>query len=134
MLWTYNSMSVWEKIRRLINSQKFYATLPSKLDRAEEQWHASQPEDGPDVTVTEYEPDGSEAQILLGALCTHAIILWKNMSRFEAGELNSFSKITTRKPAHVDAVNLLQEEVEARMPTQCLTMRHGFGCIDPGLV
>ena len=66
MLWTYNSMSVWEKIRRLINNQKFYATLPSKLDRAEEQWHASQPEDGPDVTVTEYEPDGSEAQILLG--------------------------------------------------------------------
>ena len=59
-------MSVWEKIRRLINSQKFYATLPSKLDRAEEQWHESQPENGPDVTVTEYEPDGSEAQILLG--------------------------------------------------------------------
>lgn len=66
MLWTYNSMSVWEKVRRLINSQKFYTTLPSKLDRAEEMWHASQSEEGPDVTVTEYEPDGSEAQILLG--------------------------------------------------------------------
>ena len=36
------------------------------------------------------------------------------MSRFEAGELNSFFKnYDPENPRHVDAVNLLQEEVEA---------------------
>ena len=36
------------------------------------------------------------------------------MSRFEAGELNAFFKnYDPENPRHVDAVNLLQEEVEA---------------------
>ena len=67
MYWTFSTMSVWEKVRRLINAQKFYATLPSKLDRAEQEFLITQANEGiPLPEILEHEPDGSDAQILLG--------------------------------------------------------------------
>ena len=34
---------MFEGVKREIQARKFYATLPHKLDDAEEKWHASQP-------------------------------------------------------------------------------------------
>lgn len=66
MLWTYNSRSTTDLIQRWVQKHKFYATLPSRLDRAEEQWHDQQPKDPEQFKIIEHESDGSEAQELLG--------------------------------------------------------------------
>lgn len=66
MLWTYNSRSTTDLIQRWVQKQKFYATLPSKLDHAEQVWHEQQDDDAPAAEFTELPPDGSDAQQLLG--------------------------------------------------------------------
>lgn len=66
MVWTFRSRSLLEKINRFVQAQKFYKTLPHKLDRAEAQWHKQQPDQSPVSKITEHEPDGSDAQRQLG--------------------------------------------------------------------
>lgn len=46
-------MSAAERLKRLIQAKKFYATLPHKLDAAQEVWLDSQPEPEPTVEFTE---------------------------------------------------------------------------------
>jgi len=53
-------------ILRWINDRKFFATLPGRLDQAERDWHEAQPVDEVKPEFIEHEPDGSEAQSLLG--------------------------------------------------------------------
>ena len=66
MIWGFKSRSTLETFRRIIQARKFLALLPSKLAKAETKWHAAQPERPPDFEFIEQEPDGSEAQRLLG--------------------------------------------------------------------
>jgi len=49
-----------------VRSRKFYAVLPHRLDRAEADWHGSQPENQIKPEFIDHEPDGSEAQSVLG--------------------------------------------------------------------
>ncbi len=37
-MWSYSSRTFADKIRRAINDQKFYATLPHKIDNAVEEY------------------------------------------------------------------------------------------------
>lgn len=63
----WNTRSVWEELRRFIRAQKFYSTLSSKIKRAENDWLDTQPSN--EISrpeFIEHEPDGSEAQRLLG--------------------------------------------------------------------
>jgi len=39
----FNTRSPLEDTKRAIQRRKFYATLPGKLDRAQEEWHKAQP-------------------------------------------------------------------------------------------
>ena len=40
-------------MHRYIQAKKFYATLPHKLDKAEEEWHKAQPTEEPQWETTE---------------------------------------------------------------------------------
>jgi len=67
MLFTSSSISVFEKLHRLIRAQAFIKTLLSKITRAEEAWLNSQP------SSSEHSPqfirhpsNGSSAQESLG--------------------------------------------------------------------
>ena len=42
-MFRFSTLSDWDVINRSIQERKFYATLPHKLDDAEEKWLASQP-------------------------------------------------------------------------------------------
>jgi hypothetical protein len=42
-LWRFNTRSDYDRVNRYIQAKKFYATLPHKLDQAEEEWHTTQP-------------------------------------------------------------------------------------------
>lgn len=66
MILDFKSRSTLETLRRIIQARKFLALLPSKLAKAETKWHAAQPKRPPDFEFIEQEPDGSEAQRLLG--------------------------------------------------------------------
>jgi hypothetical protein len=66
MVWGFKTRSTLETIRRIIQARKFLALLPQKLAQAETKWHAAQPEQPPEFEFIEEEPDGSEAQRLLG--------------------------------------------------------------------
>lgn len=81
MVWSFNSRSPLESIRRLIQAKKFLALLPSKLTQAESEWKAAQPEQPPDFELTEHEPDGSEAQRLLGGPIQKRFRFYKNDSK-----------------------------------------------------
>ena len=51
----------------MIREQKFYRSLPSKIQQAEQAWLDSQPKPKrPKARFIEHPPDGSEAQRLLG--------------------------------------------------------------------
>ena len=52
-MYKFNSRSAYDQLDRLIQTRKFYATLPHKLDAAEEKWLASQPEEESQVIETE---------------------------------------------------------------------------------
>jgi hypothetical protein len=43
VIFTISNRSFLDDVNREVSRQKFYATLPSKLDNAEEEWHESQP-------------------------------------------------------------------------------------------
>ena len=66
MFITYNSRTLMDSVQQWVQHQKFHATLPSKLDRAEEQWREQQPEEPELLEIIEHESDGSDAQELLG--------------------------------------------------------------------
>lgn len=48
MLIRFSTRSILDDIDREIQRRKFYATLPHKLDNAEDKWHDSQPDNIPD--------------------------------------------------------------------------------------
>jgi hypothetical protein len=52
----FSTRSPGEELQRLIAAEKFHATLPAKLDKAEDDWHATQPT-APDPIIVEH-PDG----------------------------------------------------------------------------
>lgn len=81
MVWSFNSRSPLEFIRRLIQARKFFALLPSKMAQAESEWKAAQPEQPPDFEFIEHEPDGSEAQRLLGGPIQKRFRFHKNDSK-----------------------------------------------------
>ena len=43
MILQFSTRSIFEGVKREIQARKFHATLPHKLDSAEEEWHKSQP-------------------------------------------------------------------------------------------
>jgi hypothetical protein len=44
-LFRFSTRSDYDKLQRAIQAKKFYATLPHKLDRAEEKWLKAQPDE-----------------------------------------------------------------------------------------
>ena len=52
-MFRFSTLSDWDVIDRAIQERKFYATLPHKLDNAEEKWLAAQPEPETQVIETE---------------------------------------------------------------------------------
>ncbi len=53
-MFKFNTRSDYDRVQRYIQTKKFYATLPHKLDQAEEDWHqAQEPEESQwDVSET----------------------------------------------------------------------------------
>ena len=47
MLIRFSTRSILDDVDLEIQRQKFYATLPHKLDNAEDKWHDSQPDNIP---------------------------------------------------------------------------------------
>ena len=66
MLWSYRSKPFLALLLRWINKNKFLRALPIRLDQAEWKWREAQPVDEVKPEFIEHEPDGSEAQSLLG--------------------------------------------------------------------
>ena len=56
----------WKSSSGLSSIRDLSKTLPSRLDRAERDWHAKQRDQLAEPELIEHEPDGSEAQSLLG--------------------------------------------------------------------
>ena len=52
-MFRFSTLSDWDVIDRAIQERKFYATLPHKLDDAEQKWLASQPQEKSQVIETE---------------------------------------------------------------------------------
>tara|TARA_B100001094_G_scaffold325101_1_gene378868 strand:- start:1317 stop:1538 length:222 start_codon:yes stop_codon:yes gene_type:complete len=52
-LFRFSTRSKWDEIDRAIQAKKFYATLPHKLDDAEQKWLATQPQEKSQVIKTE---------------------------------------------------------------------------------
>ena len=68
MVWSYHSRSLLALLLRWINKNKFLRALPIRLDQAERKWREAQPVDEVKPEFIEHEPDGSEAQSLLGGI------------------------------------------------------------------
>tara|TARA_R100001509_G_scaffold151716_2_gene111359 strand:+ start:64 stop:318 length:255 start_codon:yes stop_codon:yes gene_type:complete len=68
MFWVYDSLGPFQKLNRYVKARKFYTTLKSKLDEAQQRWLDSQPTSAFDSEYIEHEPDGSMAQRLLGGV------------------------------------------------------------------
>ena len=66
MIWVYKSLGPFQHLHRFLQAKKFYKTLKSKLDKAEQSWQDSQPEPKTQKEYIEHESDGSDAQRLLG--------------------------------------------------------------------
>lgn len=67
----------WQrKLERAINDWWFYKTLPAKIDKAEADWHATQPEMTPPPVVIEHPVDESQqtgdSRLLGGPISIHA--------------------------------------------------------------
>jgi hypothetical protein len=62
-------------LQRLIAAEKFHATLPAKLDKAEADWHATQPT-APDPIIVEHPIDDTlqtgDSRLLGGGMSIHA--------------------------------------------------------------
>tara|TARA_B100001063_G_scaffold111222_1_gene103844 strand:+ start:64 stop:306 length:243 start_codon:yes stop_codon:yes gene_type:complete len=66
LVWSFHSRSLFTLVRRWINANKFIRAIPIRLDQAEKEWHEAQPITEVMPEFIEHEPDGSEAQSLLG--------------------------------------------------------------------
>ena len=44
-MFRFSTRSNYDKLQRMIQEKKFYATLPHKLDKAEEEWLKAQPDE-----------------------------------------------------------------------------------------
>ena len=71
----FSTRSPGEELQRLIAAEKFHATLPAKLDAAEEAWHATQPT-APDPIIVEHPIDDTlqtgDSRLLGGGMSIHA--------------------------------------------------------------
>jgi hypothetical protein len=63
----FSTRSPGEELQRLIAAEKFRATLPAKLDAAEDDWHATQPK-APDPVIIEHPIDPGDSRLLGGAM------------------------------------------------------------------
>jgi hypothetical protein len=67
----FSTRSPGEELQRLIAAEKFRATLPAKLDAAEDAWHATQPT-APDPVIIEHPIDDTvqtgDSRLLGGAM------------------------------------------------------------------
>jgi hypothetical protein len=52
-LFRFSTRSAYDEINRAIQAKKFYATLPHKLDAAEDEWLEAQPQEESQVIETE---------------------------------------------------------------------------------
>ena len=52
-MFRFSTRSAYDEVNRAIQAKKFYATLPHKLDHAQEEWLDAQPLDKPLTTDTE---------------------------------------------------------------------------------
>ena len=52
-MYRFSTRSAYDDIDRAIQARKFYATLPHKLNNAEEKWLASQPQEQSQVIEIE---------------------------------------------------------------------------------
>ena len=52
-MFRFSTRSAYDEVNRAIQAKKFYATLPHKLDNAQEEWLDAQPLDKPQTTNTE---------------------------------------------------------------------------------
>jgi len=59
-LFRFSTRSAYDEVNRAIQAKKFYATLPHKLDNAQEKWLKSQPAEQSQVTDTELGTFGSD--------------------------------------------------------------------------
>jgi hypothetical protein len=71
----FSTRSPGEDLQRLIAAEKFRATLPAKLDAAEDDWHATQPT-APDPIIVEHPIDDTlqtgDSRLLGGGMSIHA--------------------------------------------------------------
>jgi len=67
----FSTRSPGEELQRFIVAKKFHATLPAKLDAAEDAWHATQPK-VPDPVIIEYPPQPGDSELLGGGMSIHA--------------------------------------------------------------
>ena len=71
----FSTRSPGEEMQRLIAAEKFHATLPAKLDKAEADWHAAQPK-APDPIIVEHPIDDTlqtgDSRLLGGGMSIHA--------------------------------------------------------------
>jgi hypothetical protein len=68
MFWVHESLGPFQKLHRYVQAKKFYKTIKSKLDAAEQLWRDSQKKPESDTEYIEHAPDGSPAQRLLGGV------------------------------------------------------------------
>jgi len=52
-LFRFSTRSAYDEVNRAIQAKKFYATLPHKLNNAQEEWLDAQPLEEPQTTDTE---------------------------------------------------------------------------------
>jgi hypothetical protein len=67
----FSTRSPGEELQRLIAAEKFYATLPAKLDAAEDAWHDAQPEPLAPIIV-EHPIQPGDSELLGGGMSIHA--------------------------------------------------------------
>jgi hypothetical protein len=63
----------WQRrLERAINDWWFHKTLPAKLDQAEADWHAAQPDNQPLPVVLHHPIDPEQQHLLGGPMSIHA--------------------------------------------------------------
>ena len=59
-LYSFNTRTAYDKINRAVQAKKFYATLPKKLDNAQDEWLKSQPAEKTQIIETEIRTFGED--------------------------------------------------------------------------
>jgi hypothetical protein len=67
----FSTRSPGQELHRLIAAEKFYATLPAKLDAAEDAWREAQPEP-PAPIIVEHPIQPGDSELLGGGMSIHA--------------------------------------------------------------